>query len=86
MVFSQNERQWLFGMEVPGVDLNWFDYCVQSILSQTYDNFELILVNDGSDDNSLEICRKWEKKIREFMYLTRKIKGQVRQEIQACNI
>lgn len=45
-----------------GVDLNWFDYCVQSILSQTYDNFELILVNDGSDDNSLEICRKWEKR------------------------
>lgn len=30
--------------------------CVDSILSQTYSNLEVILVNDGSSDNSREIC------------------------------
>ncbi len=35
--------------------------CVKSILMQSYKDFELILVDDGSKDNSWEICNKWEK-------------------------
>lgn len=34
----------------------YIERCVESILSQTYDNFELILVNDGSPDRSGELC------------------------------
>ena len=32
--------------------------CVKSILVQDYENFEVILVNDGSKDNSLEVCKR----------------------------
>ena len=36
--------------------------CIESLLSQTYTNFEAILVNDGSNDNSEEIVRNYMEK------------------------
>lgn len=37
----------------------FLDSCIESVLAQTYKNFELILVDDGSTDNSLFICQKY---------------------------
>lgn len=31
--------------------------CVRALMAQTHNNIEIILVNDGSRDNSLELCR-----------------------------
>lgn len=36
--------------------------CIESILSQTFTNFELLLIDDGSPDNSGKICDKYQKK------------------------
>lgn len=38
----------------------YIDQCIKSVLNQSYSNFELILINDGSTDDSLEKCRFWE--------------------------
>jgi glycosyltransferase EpsH len=38
---------------------NYLDECIQSVLHQTYSNWELILINDGSKDKSLQICKKY---------------------------
>ena len=32
--------------------------CIESILVQTYKNLEIILINDGSNDKTEEICEK----------------------------
>lgn len=39
----------------------YIEKCIVSVLSQTYNNFELILVNDGSPDKSGEICDTYSK-------------------------
>lgn len=40
--------------------------CLNSIVNQTYTNLEIILVNDGSKDSSLNICYEYKKKMIEL--------------------
>lgn len=40
----------------------YLERCLNSIIQQTYANIEVILVNDGSKDCSLQICRDYQKK------------------------
>lgn len=40
----------------------YLDRCIQSICDQTYQDLEIVLVDDGSTDTSLEICEAYRKK------------------------
>jgi len=42
---------------------NTLEYCLQSIFNQTYKNFEVIVINDGSTDSSLKILSQYQDKI-----------------------
>ena len=41
---------------------NFLDRCVESIVGQTYENLEIILVDDGSPDNCPAMCDEWAEK------------------------
>ena len=47
---------------------------LQSVLEQSYSNWECIIVNDGSPDNTEEVALQWCKKDQRFKYLS-KING-----------
>ena len=51
--------------------------CIKSILNQTFTNFELILVNDGSTDNSINICKKYELKDNRVIVIDKKNEGSI---------
>ena len=41
---------------------NWKDYieeCIKSVLAQTYKDFSVVIIDDGSDDGSFEIANKY---------------------------
>ena len=40
----------------------YIERCLDSLINQTYSNIEIILVNDGSTDDSEIICNEYEKK------------------------
>jgi glycosyltransferase involved in cell wall biosynthesis len=49
--------------------------CIESIRQQTYSNIEIILVNDGSTDNSFEICLNEAKTDRRIVLINQKNSG-----------
>lgn len=48
---------------------------IESILSQTYENFELIIINDGSSDSSDDICKKFQNADNRIVYISRTNEG-----------
>ena len=53
----------------------YLDECLQSVLDQTYQNWECIIVNDGSTDNTEEIALQWTAKDPRFTYLKKENGG-----------
>ena len=53
----------------------YLNQCIESIVSQTYKNIEIILINDGSTDTSPEICDRWEKKDERIIVIHKKNGG-----------
>lgn len=55
---------------------NYLEKCIQSILTQDYHNIELILVDDGSKDNSGAICDEFAKEDKRIVVIHKPNGGQ----------
>lgn len=54
---------------------SYITVCVESVLNQTYKNTEIILVDDGSDDGSEELCDEYSRKNDNILCVHQKNKG-----------
>jgi len=60
---SEQAKQALISIIVPVYNMeNYLERCMLSILQQTYDKIEVLLIDDGSTDMSPEICDGYAKK------------------------
>ena len=55
----------------------YLNKCIESILNQSYKNFELILVDDGSPDNCPQICDNFAKEDKRIVVIHKKNEGLV---------
>ncbi|MFQ7615858.1 glycosyltransferase family 2 protein [[Clostridium] scindens] len=53
----------------------YLDKCISSICAQTYRNLQIILIDDGSEDNSGNICDLWERKDKRIFVFHKKNRG-----------
>lgn len=54
----------------------YLDRCVNSIVNQTYQNLEIILVDDGSTDSSGKKCDEWKEKDNRIIVIHKENGGQ----------
>ena len=54
---------------------HYLDKCLDSVIKQTYKNIEIIVVNDGSTDNSGEICQEYAQKDNRIVYIEKENGG-----------
>ncbi len=73
-----NEKQTLVSVVMPVYNAeNYVKKAIISVLEQTYTNLELILINDGSTDNSFNIMKEFHKKDKRIKLISRENKGLV---------
>lgn len=65
-----DEKQVMISVIIPVYNSEkYLHKCIDSVLAQTYENFELLLINDGSKDSSGTICDEYaekDKRVRVF--------------------
>ena len=62
----------------------YLEKCIDSICRQTYKNLEIILVNDGSTDRSLDICRRYQDEDDRIKVISQENKGLI--EARKCGL
>lgn len=66
----------LFSVVVPVYNVEkYVAQCLESLINQTFSDYEIIIVNDGATDNSLSICEDYQKKDSKIRIINQENKG-----------
>lgn len=75
-MFKPNKEEFLISIVIPIYNAEkYLEECLNSIKNQTYKNFEVIMVNDGSKDDSETICMNFLRSDSRFRYLKKENGG-----------
>ena len=73
---AENNDEDLISIIVPVYNVEkYLEQCLESLLNQTYKNIEIIVVNDGSTDQSLDILKKYSFKDNRIKLYSQKNQG-----------
>lgn len=50
---------------------SYIEKCIDSVINQTYKNIEILLINDGSKNKSLQTIRKYLQQVNAFIIATK---------------
>ncbi len=53
----------------------YLDQCLESLRRQTFTDFEILMINDGSTDGSDSLCEKWAEKDSRIRYIRQENRG-----------
>lgn len=74
---ANNEIEGLISIIIPIYNAeNYLRKCFNSLINQTYSQIEVIMINDGSTDESLKICEEYVAKDKRFKLINIKNHGQ----------
>lgn len=59
---------------------DYLEQCIESILSQTYTNLEIILIDDGSDDRCPQICDSYARRDNRIVVIHKKMEDKMKRE------
>ena len=75
-LYKINDDDLLISVIIPVYNVeNYLEQCLNSIKNQTYKNFEVIIVNDGSKDNTEVICKRFSEDDSRFRYFSKENGG-----------
>lgn len=63
----------------------YIEQCLNSLIAQTYPNFELIIIDDGSTDHSGQICERYRSKFRNIEIVHKENEGLISARIEGLH-
>ena len=82
-----SNREPLVSILIPVFNVEkYLNKCLDTVIQQTYSRVEIIIIDDGSTDNSLQIIKEYAQNDRRIKYITRENRGLINTRVEAMEL